>query len=181
MRFSWRALTDPSAKERKDAKAPAGVWSVFARPVVWGPLLGVIILAIVIACFVLAVSPPGQPAAQDDPTRQKLEQIGAAYMRANIKLGRPPANAKELLPHLQEIGKPEQILHSPSDGEDFVIVWGVELRNMKATGNAIPIVAYEKVGKDGSRHVLRGRADVVLMSEGQLRGATFPSGYSPLP
>jgi hypothetical protein len=98
-----------------------------------------------------------------------------------MKLNRPPANAKELLPFVQEMGKPADILRSPNDGQDFVVVWGVELRKLKETGNAVPVVAYEKVGKDGKRHVLRGRADVVLMTDGELKGAVFPSGYNPLP
>jgi hypothetical protein len=125
----------------------------------------------------------GTPADPSDPTRQNLDKLGVAYLRATMKLNRPPANLKELMPLLQEFdrSKPEQILHSPNDGQDFVIVWGVELRKMMATGNAVPIVAYEKAGKDGKRYVLRGRADVVLMSDGELRGATFPSGYNPLP
>jgi hypothetical protein len=105
--------------------------------------------------------------------------IGRVYLRAGQKLGRPPANLKELLPTFPEPAKAPELLKSPNDGEDFVIVWGVDLRTPGKTGNEIPIVAYEKKGNGGKRHVLRGYGDVILMTDGQLRGAAFPPGYTP--
>jgi hypothetical protein len=129
----------------------------------------------------LGCGAPGAPAPKDDPTAEHLEKLGDAYLRVTINLNRPPNNVKELLPTLQQMGGGDKLLHSPSDGQDFVIVWGAELRQLKARGNDIPIVAYEKNGKDGRRYVLRGRSEVVLMTDGQLRGAKFPAGYNPLP
>jgi hypothetical protein len=111
------------------------------------------------------------------PAGQHLERIGNAYLRATIGFNHPPANEKELLPFLREQGKPEELLRSPADGEPFVLVWGVELRRLTATGNDVPVVAYEKTGKDGKRHVLRGRADVSLLTDRELKNATFPKGY----
>jgi hypothetical protein len=124
-------------------------------------------------------APAGAPVPKDDPARESLEHIGDAYGRATFGLNRPPANLKELQPYLKEQGDPAKLLRSPNDGEDFVIVWGVELRQLKARGNDVPIVAFEKTGKGGQRYVLRGRSDVVLMTDVQLKAATFPPGYSP--
>jgi hypothetical protein len=111
------------------------------------------------------------------PAGQHLEKIGDAYLRATTHLDRPPKNLEELVDVMKIYSKPEEILRSPGDGENFEIVWGVELRRMTATGRDIPIVAYEKVGKDGRRHVLRGRTEVLLLTPGELKSAKFPPGY----
>jgi hypothetical protein len=116
---------------------------------------------------------------RQDPTRLKLESIGRAYIWATRSLGRPPADLTELLPFVEKQGKPTNILSSPNDGQGFEIVWGVDLRQLKARGSAVPVIAYEKVGKGGKRYVLRGRADVVLLTDGELKSSAFPEGYSP--
>ena len=112
------------------------------------------------------------------PTEENLETIGEAYTRATIRLNRPPENLNDLLPSLREgRGKPDELLRSPNDGENFEIVWGVELRMLKAKGNDIPVIAYEKKGKGGKRHVLRGRSGLLVLTETELRSAKFPEGY----
>jgi len=120
------------------------------------------------------VSPPGL----DSPSAKQLEKIGDAYLRATVQLNRPPSSEKEFLPFLKEQGKVAELLVSPVDKEKYVLVWGVELRMLKATGTEVPVVAYEKKGADGRRHVLRGRTDVYLLTEGELRGSVLPSGHS---
>jgi hypothetical protein len=114
-----------------------------------------------------------------DPVRKQLEAIGVAYVHATSRLRHPPNNKQELLPALQEHGDPAKLLVSPNDGQEFVIVWGVDLKQIKALGDAVPIIAFEKDGKDGMRYVLRGRSDIVQMTAGQLKGAVFPSDYTP--
>jgi|GEM_PF-283481 len=111
------------------------------------------------------------------PTERQLESIGDAYVRATIKLDHPPGSLPELMPWLKEQGNPEEILRSPNDGQNFEIVWKVELRRLKARGSDVPIVAYERLGKDGTRHVLRGRSEVLRVSESELKSAKFPDGY----
>jgi hypothetical protein len=125
--------------------------------------------------------PSGTPVAEDDPTRRNLEAIGDAYVRTTQKLGHPPRDTdkNDFLTVLKMYGDPAKLSRSASDQQEFVIVWGVELRSMKAKGDAIPIVAFEKTGKDGKRYVLRGHGDVILMTDGQLRAAAFPAGYVP--
>lgn len=114
---------------------------------------------------------------QVDPTRQQLERLGTAYLLTTARLNRPPAKLDELLPALKPLGPTEQTLRSLNDGQEFVIVWGVELRQMKAEGNNVPVVAFEKTGKQGQRYVLRGRDIVLQMGDAELRGSTFPAGY----
>jgi hypothetical protein len=116
---------------------------------------------------------------QEDPVRHQLQAIGTAYIKASNRLKHPPANRQELLSALEPGDDPAVLLVSPNDGQEFVIVWGVELRQLKARGDAVPIIAFEKEGKDGMRYVLRGRADVVRMTPGQLKGAAFPPDYVP--
>lgn len=136
------------------------------------PLSGLsLLLAILCGCGGNAERPT--PPQITDPTHLALEKIGNAYVRVQ---GVPKSKA-DLLPILKSFGKPEDILKSPNDGQEFVIVYGVELRMMKATGNDVPVVAFEKTGKDGKRFVLRGRDAVSQLSDAELRGATFPQGY----
>jgi len=120
--------------------------------------------------------PPDEPLT---PTRANLIKIGASYTNATFSLNHPPGNRAEFLPFVQQQGKPDDVLRSPGDNEDFVIVYGVDLRDLKATGKDVPILAYEKRGTDGKRHVLRGRSEVLLMSEDELKAATFPPGFTP--
>ena len=112
------------------------------------------------------------------PTAENLHKLHDAYQRTNIRLGRPPLNLSELMPDLKQQGKPEEILRSPNDGADFEIVWGVSLVRLKERGNDVPVIAFEKRGKGGKRHVLRARDRVEELSESQLKSAKFPEGYT---
>jgi len=69
------------------------------------------------------------------------------------KNGRPPANAKEAWPFLQEQGDPETLLKSPVDGQPYVVLWGVNWPTIPIKEMPPPIVAYEKAGKGGTRYV----------------------------
>lgn len=108
-----------------------------------------------------------------DPTYLALEKIGNAY----IRIAPPPQKKAELVAALKSFGKPEEILKSPNDGHEFIIVYGVKLQMLKATGNEVPVVAFEKFGKDGKRYVLRGRNGITQLTDDELRDAKFPDGY----
>jgi hypothetical protein len=112
------------------------------------------------------------------PIQRNLTNLGSAYVFATQRLNRPPANHDELLPDLKNQGSPEELLRSPNDGERLELVWGVELRALEAKGNEIPVIAYERKGKDGKRYVLRGQSEVLLLTESQLKSARFPPGYT---
>ena len=109
----------------------------------------------------------------EDPTHLALEKIGNAYIRAE----KPPQNINELLTVMKMCNFPKELLKSPNDGQEFVIVYGVNLRMLKATGNQVPIVAFEKMGKDGKRYVLRGQSSVSQLSDSELQTSKFPDGY----
>jgi hypothetical protein len=74
--------------------------------------------------------------------------------QATTKLGRPPARVGELRPFLEQVGDPEQILRSPRDGLPYVIICGVDFRQLPITTMPPPIMAYEQVGANGKRYVL---------------------------
>jgi hypothetical protein len=136
------------------------------------------LLVLVPACCLLGCGPSGARPDPSDATRQNLEAIGNAYLRSTTQHNHPPTGREELAEAIRLSGQSEDVLRSPNDGEEFVLVWNVELRRLKAYGNSVPILAYEKQGKNGRRYVLRGRADVVLLSDSQLRASVFPPGVS---
>ena len=106
---------------------------------------------------------------------QNIRQVRDAYVLTTDKLGHPPANREELLPALKEMGDPEKLLRSPDDGEEFVILWGVDPRDQP-----VPVMIYEKNGKGGKRHVVRGR-DIVRMNDEDFKSGPFPAGQSAPP
>lgn len=108
-----------------------------------------------------------------DPTIIALDKLGGAYIR-----GTPPPKTKaELLSIFKSCNHPKELLISPSDGQEFIIVYSVELKGLKVTGAQLPIVAFEKTGKDGKRYALRGMNTVVQLTEAELKSSVFPEGY----
>jgi hypothetical protein len=95
---------------------------------------------------------------------ENLGAINGAYARATQKLGRPPANAEELVPHLKEVGDPATILKSPRDGEPYVIFWNVDPR--KSPG----IIARESRGSGGKKFVSNGRI-ISQMTDAEVEAA----------
>ena len=112
-------------------------------------------------------------AVTTEPTEIALNKLGAAYIR-----GTPPPKTKaELLSIFKSCNHPKELLISPSDGQEFIIVYGVELKGLKVSGAQLPVVAFEKSGKDGKRYALRGMNTVVQLTEAQLKSSVFPDGY----
>jgi hypothetical protein len=110
--------------------------------------------------------------------RKSLRAINTAYTRATDKLNRPPANLKELLPYLKEQGEPDQLLRSTDDGQEFVILWGVDRRAAQGAKKKAQVIAYEKTGSGGKRYVLCARA-VLHMTDEEFHQAAFPAGHKP--
>lgn len=108
-----------------------------------------------------------------DPTVIALDKIGGAYIR-----GTPPPKTKaDLLAIFKLSSFPKELLISPNDGQEFIIVYDVELKGLKVSGAQLPVVAFEKSGKDGKRYALRGMNTVVQLTEAQLKSSVFPDGY----
>lgn len=113
-------------------------------------------------------------------TQRRLNSIGDAYQRASMRLNRAPKSVQDIAQGLKEQGlKLDETLKSADDGLPFEIVWGTDLRAIKGSGSDIPIVAFERQGKEGKRHVLRGRSEILLMTESEIRSGKFPDGYKP--
>jgi len=155
---------------------------VIIAPVCW--LLGVggglLALATIIGCG--SATPPS---AATDKSYENLQQIGAAYSQAAMKLGRPPTSDKELHEFLQNApGNPDPatVLRSPDDNENYVIVWGVDFSQLaRSTGNVDVVLAYERRGKNGKRHVLKPPSIVALLTDTEFQAAKFPPGHQPAP
>jgi len=109
-----------------------------------------------------------------DATVIALDKIGSAYIRGTP----PPKTPAELLAIFKLCNHPKELLISPSDRQEFIIVYGVELKGLKVTGAQLPVVAFEKSGKDGKRYVLRGMNTIVQLTEDQLKASVFPQGYN---
>lgn len=121
---------------------------------------------------------------QDDKSAQNLQQIGAAYTQAGLKLGRPPRQADDLHELLKSAGNPdpESVLRSPDDNENYVIVWGIDFGQLaRTTGHVDYVIAYEQRGKNGKRHVLKPPSIVLLMTDEEFQAAKFPPGHTPTP
>lgn len=109
-----------------------------------------------------------------DATVIALDKIGSAYIR-----GTPPIKDKaELLAIFKLCSHPKELLISPNDGQEFIIVYQVQLRGLKVTGDKLPVVAFEKTGKNGKRYVLRGMNTIVQLTDDQLKSSVFPEGYN---
>jgi len=78
---------------------------------------------------------------------------------------------------LQEVGDPDKLLRSPIDGEEFVIIWGVDPRTEPPMDGKLPILVYEKKGIGGKRYVWQLPTRIVAMTDDELRTAYFPGNH----
>ncbi len=120
--------------------------------------------------------------APPNPTQSRLLKIGEAYRRATYRLGHPPANFEEIKPSL--LGAKDEELRSPNDGEQFVIIYGVDYDKLPVPSDRKSAIgAYEKKGAGGKRYVLRlsPRPRSLMtdaLSDEQWKHAAFPPGYT---
>jgi hypothetical protein len=113
------------------------------------------------------------------PAEDRLVKIAMAYNNATIHLGRAPKELAEIRSYFDG-GGPDDVTRSPNDGEDFVILWGVEYNKLPSRReDPFTVAAYEKRGTAGKRYVLRIPTQVVLMTDEELAKAVFPPGYQP--
>lgn len=119
-----------------------------------------------------------------DTTWSRLQAIGGAYLAATLKANRAPSKPDELLPFLGNATTPEEqkreTFRSDHDGEEFVIVWGVDLRKLGQDGQSRDVILiYEKRGKSGQRYVLKPRADIYIIPDEVFQKSQFPKGHRP--
>jgi hypothetical protein len=137
-------------------------------------------------------------APKKNTTLADLNTIARAYASATDELGHPPRSKEEFLPYLKaalaeernpgqaadsdepvaaaDVRKVEDVMRSESDGEEFVIHWGVDYRGPRSL--KAPVLAYEKRGKDGRRYVLQGLRPRSVKDE-EFADLPFPPGFNP--
>ena len=90
-----------------------------------------------------------------------------------------PNGLTEIRPYL-DAGGADDVARSPNDGEEFVILWGVEYNKLvPRREDPFTVAAYEKHGANGKRYVLRVPTQVMLMTDEEFAKAVFPPGYKP--
>jgi hypothetical protein len=107
------------------------------------------------------------------PTVANLRSVRNAYFDARQALDRPPNSKEELVPYLKKFGDPAELLRSPDDGEDFVIVFGTDPMAPESY-----VWAYERSGRGGSRWMIRDR-HIQRMANETLAKLPFPPGHKP--
>ncbi len=113
-------------------------------------------------------------------TYNNMKTLGSAYISATQKNGKPPTKLSDLRPFVAEGIDLEQISRSENDGEDFVIVWGIDFQTSQNEKGVYPIVIYEKKGKNGIRFICQFN-DVMEIDETNFRASYFPPGHTPEP
>lgn len=135
------------------------------------------------ACGLLAItlgcSQPAVVEAKIDPTQQQLILIGTAYQQFTFANDRPPAKPEDLKQAVTDLGGNDTVWVSPRDGQPFVIVWNVDLRQPPTWAKSTPVLAYEKVGLNGKRFVRTVVGSVEELSPPEFAAASFPPGHVP--
>jgi hypothetical protein len=146
--------------------------------------MGQTILFVVAVSLIAGCGSKAPVDVANNQSAQNLQQIWAAYSQAGNQKG-PPQSREDLMPFLKNVvgeADPAAVLRSPDDNEDYVIVWGVNfLEIAKSRGNMNIIIAYEKLGKNGKRHVLKPQSQVLVLSDEEFRASAFPAGHTPAP
>jgi hypothetical protein len=132
------------------------------------------LIAIVIA---MAVGCSGSGSAVPPPTDSSmLRGIIRIYSTAARDLGRSPKNIDELKAVLAPVSKdPSEYLRSTRDGEEFAVVWGLNL----ATAPPDTVLAYERKGIDGKRMVVTVAGDLREVTPAEFAAIKFPKDYQP--
>jgi hypothetical protein len=112
-----------------------------------------------------------------NPTEERLYKIGKAYVKSCHALSRGPVSFGEIKNSIEgEV--PEDLLDSPNDGKPFVILWGVDVTQLRfSRENPFYVLAYEKTGADGVRYVLRYPIGLARLTDEELQKAAFPPGH----
>ena len=102
-----------------------------------------------------------------------------AYINATNHLGHAPKGLAEIQKYFDG-GYTDEVVRSPNDGEEFVILWGIDYNKLPPRrDDPFTVAAYEKHSTGGKDYVLRIPTQVVLMTDAELAKAVFPPGYNP--
>ncbi len=131
----------------------------------------VVCAAVVAGCGPTVVVKTGEVDASD----VRLSALARIYGRAQQLLGRPPRSADDLRPYAKGETDFDKLLVSPNDHQPYVVVWGT---NLLTSPDSYLVVAYERTGSNGFRHVLTPTG-TLLLSDADFARATFPPGHKP--
>jgi hypothetical protein len=110
------------------------------------------------------------------PDESNLRGIVRVYGIATRDLGRPPKSMDELTAiYAQADPDPAKYVRSPRDGEELVVVWGLDLERQPAD----MVVAYERKGSDGKRMVVTVDNIVRDVTNDEFAKMRFPKDYKP--
>lgn len=110
-----------------------------------------------------------------DPTDVNLATLGRLYAAAEQQFGRPPKNQVELKAFAKDVADFDKLLVSDNDGQPFVVVWGA---STVGSANQETVIAYERTGANGFRHVLTPTGTQMLSAD-EFAKARFPPGHKP--
>jgi hypothetical protein len=100
---------------------------------------------------------------------EAIVHVGLAYREASTALKRAPKGIEELKPYLKKYGDPDQVLISPNDGKRYHIVWGAVATRPTKAAQAQRFLAYEEVGKDGTRLAVDFKMNVYHLSDEEFK------------
>ena len=103
---------------------------------------------LVLALLALSGCSHGGDGRELTPVEDRLVKIAHAYSNATMQLKRAPKELAEIRPYFD--GAADEITRSPNDGEEFVILWGVEYNKLPVRReDPFTVAAYEKRGGRG--------------------------------
>jgi hypothetical protein len=73
------------------------------------------------------------------------------------------------------VDDPSPYFRSTRDGQDYVVVWGLQLDTIPAD----TIIAYERTGVDGKRMVINRDGQAKEVSKEEFASLKFPKGHTP--
>ncbi len=132
------------------------------------------------ALFLVAVSMVGcsrqeTVTAVTPPVIENLRAVRDGFFEARRVLDRPPRSKDEIVQYVKKYGDPAQLFRSPDDGEELVVIYGTDPLSLESVAN---IWAYERRGKNGGRHFIRGK-NIQRLGDDEFKKQTFPPGHKP--
>jgi hypothetical protein len=73
------------------------------------------------------------------------------------------------------VDDPSPYFRSTRDGEEYVVVWGLQLESVPAD----TIIAYERTGVDGKRMVISRDGVAKAVTKEEFADLKFPKGHKP--
>jgi hypothetical protein len=135
-----------------------------------------VVRSLIALAFLTTVGCGGGTVTNKPPDESYLRGLVRTYSTAARDLGRPPKDIEEIKAIYGAVDPdPAKYVRSPRDGEEFVVVWGLDLD--RATADTV--VAYERKGADGKRMVVTADSTVKEVTNDELKQMKFPKDHKP--